>query len=47
MFDSGMKEAISGRIPVSLDKESCLMLVNYLYTGKGEFYISFFVYKKL
>jgi len=34
MFESRMKEAKSGKIPISLDKESCLVLLKYLYTGK-------------
>jgi len=34
MFKSGMKEARSGRIPVSLDRESCMVMLNYFYTGK-------------
>merc|ERR1719193_1542368 len=33
MYESGMKEAKSGIIPVSLDKESGLVLLQYLYTG--------------
>jgi len=34
MFKSGMKEARTGRIPVSLDRESCMVMLDYFYTGK-------------
>jgi len=34
MFDSGMVEARTGRIPVGLDRQSCLVLLNYFYTGR-------------
>ena len=33
MFDSGMAEAKSGKIKIPLDKEACMVLLEYIYTG--------------
>ena len=34
MFKSGMAEAKSGKIKIPFDKDNCMVLLEYLYTGK-------------